>query len=211
MEALCVFVCVCACVRVVRCELKFYILFTTIPSLTRFTYLNPGLLVRSEYQWGRFSDRPTRDRDFPRFSSVIEHAQLVHEARLALRSAHAAFAVAVTNFCWIQRSITVKHTSLIFVIFATCFSPRNHHRAFLYKNLKPQVPLLYELFLYSFFSDFKVLNYWLLYVSNVHLPKWEYRNGVAKYVKTGIWGTNKWNLCSPLPILQIKFTHIVYR
>ena len=57
----------CVCVRAVRCELKFYILFTPISSLTGFTYLNPGLLARNEYQWGRFSDRPTRDRDFPLF------------------------------------------------------------------------------------------------------------------------------------------------
>ena len=69
---MCVCVCVRACVRAVRCELKFYILFTPISSLAGFTYLNPGLLARNEYQWGRFSDWPTRDRDFPRFSSVIE-------------------------------------------------------------------------------------------------------------------------------------------
>jgi hypothetical protein len=151
--------------------------------------------------------RPANTR--PWFSAVfLSHrtvAQLVHEVHLALRSSHAAFVVTVTKFYWIQRSITVKHNSLLFVIFATCFSSRNNHRAFHYKYFKHMSIFALWIVLYSFFSGFKGLNYWLLYISNLHLPKWEYRNGVEKYVKNGIWGTNKWNLCNPLPILQIKF------
>jgi len=130
--------CVCACVRAVSWELKFYILFTPISSLTiRIHVFEPWT---ASYKWvsmGKFR-RPANTR--PWFSAVfLSHrnvAQLVHEVPLALRSPHAAFAVTVTKFYWIQRSITVKHSSLISVIFATCFSSRNHHRAFRYKYFK---------------------------------------------------------------------------
>ena len=49
---------------------------------------------------GSATDRPARDRDFPRFFlSHRNDAQSVHEVLLALRSSHAAFPATVTNFC----------------------------------------------------------------------------------------------------------------
>jgi hypothetical protein len=130
--------CVCVCVCVMWGGNWSFLSYLNQFKVWRlgFTFLNPGLQARSEYQWGMLSYQPTR----PWLSAVLlsrrTDPQLVPEVHLALRNSHAALAAILTKFFWIQRSITVKHDSLMFVINATCFGSRIHHLVSLYKNFK---------------------------------------------------------------------------